>query len=697
MFIMVLAMPTGVHAQVEQRDDDTTSVLDMLVVTASRTEELFRDVSQSMEVVTPEEIRNSAGADLTDILTSHGIQVTYQNSRNYGNSTVTMRGFQSSQHGSELFSNILTLVDGRRAGMDSGSLFGLNNIERIEIIRGPGSVQYGSAGMGGVINVITKTGKEIPEARGEVGIGSFNEYRTSLFGSGKVGQFDIAAAIRFMKADAYDDGEGEKYEDSSVGGVFGYFLKAGWNFTDFHRLGVTASGSRVYKGASGHGTFASTATVVDEFKGKDYTESQDKELDMIDLIYEGGTESEDFSWLARYFFGKSSYVASRYVPSMAEIGFPTKYSTSINKFDHNGAQAQASWDHDMVHLTLGVDWLKYKFSQNQPVVAYTAGAGTARGVSSESTTSDIGAFLLGRLNLLENRNLVFSAGLRYDSFKVRADSVVNNVIQPTVEHSHNSLLPSFGIAYSPIEQLKLRASYGKAYRVPTPREYVGNFYMATILYIGDLNLQPEESSTIDFGFDFQWEDLFASASYFITDFTNYIGTTNAAGDPDCPIARCTRYINTPDVTFKGIEGNLRWNMGRHFGWNFDLTPYVAVTHLFTFDTDDGKKMAGISNTTFSGGLDFNSEEHGLVFSIKATSYKPPSIDSFSSQEPPDFTGAATVWDFSLTKDLFSIKSNAVVKLKVAVDNITNKLYSVTGDEVVMPGRSFYVGLIFDYN
>ncbi|MDR1167181.1 MAG: TonB-dependent receptor plug domain-containing protein, partial [Deltaproteobacteria bacterium] len=146
--LSLLAIPLAATAQ--ERGEQ--SLMDTVIVTTGRTTETFREISQAVTVIPNEVFVNSAGRDLSSVLSDYGIQINYQNNRNYGNAGITMRGFSTSTHGNDIFSNVLVLIDGRRAGMDSVGIMGLGNIERVEIIHGPGSVQYGAAGMGGVVN-----------------------------------------------------------------------------------------------------------------------------------------------------------------------------------------------------------------------------------------------------------------------------------------------------------------------------------------------------------------------------------------------------------------------------------------------------------------------------------------------------------------------------------------------------------------
>jgi vitamin B12 transporter len=131
------------------------SALSTLVVTASRTAEEFREVTSNISVITEEEIESAPASELYQILMQKGIKVQRTNG---GLATVQIRGFITDEHGNDLGSHVLLLLNGRRMGTGNIGILGLANVERIEIIRGPAGVQYGAAAMGGVVNIITKKG-----------------------------------------------------------------------------------------------------------------------------------------------------------------------------------------------------------------------------------------------------------------------------------------------------------------------------------------------------------------------------------------------------------------------------------------------------------------------------------------------------------------------------------------------------------
>ncbi|MGO7771011.1 TonB-dependent receptor plug domain-containing protein, partial [Rhizobium ruizarguesonis] len=73
-----------------------------------------------------------------------------------------LRGASTDGQGRDFRSQVLVLVNGRRAGTANLSKLSPSDVERIEIVRGPSSVIYGSQAMGGVVNIIMKTGATAP-------------------------------------------------------------------------------------------------------------------------------------------------------------------------------------------------------------------------------------------------------------------------------------------------------------------------------------------------------------------------------------------------------------------------------------------------------------------------------------------------------------------------------------------------------
>ncbi|MCX8049647.1 MAG: TonB-dependent receptor [Methylohalobius sp.] len=154
------------------------------VVTASRYLEPGQVAPASMEVITSQDIRRFGWRTLAEAISSlAGFQMTYD--RAYGH--LTVRGVHLP---GEFGSRLLVLIDGHRlnenlqdyAGLDSDFPIDLDDVARIEVVRGPASALYGSSAMLAVIQIITKRGADLEGVRLGAEAGSFGAYQGKLTG-----------------------------------------------------------------------------------------------------------------------------------------------------------------------------------------------------------------------------------------------------------------------------------------------------------------------------------------------------------------------------------------------------------------------------------------------------------------------------------------------------------------------------------
>jgi iron complex outermembrane recepter protein len=168
-------------------------------------------VGTSSTVITAEDIAHSPSNNLPDILAQvPGVQLTslFGSAVNGVKTSVDLRGF-----GAFALSNTLILVNGRRLNdVDMSqvdlSTIPLNSIERIEIIPGnSGAVLYGDNAVGGVINIVTKSGVGGPPVaiRGEAGAGSFNTRLANISAATNYGPWSTSFYGNAIKSDGYRD------------------------------------------------------------------------------------------------------------------------------------------------------------------------------------------------------------------------------------------------------------------------------------------------------------------------------------------------------------------------------------------------------------------------------------------------------------------------------------------------------------
>ena len=157
--------------------DEPVSYEEQVVVTASRGEQQLVNAPAAVTLITTETIQNSPAINIGDLLRAvPGLNVSQASARDIN---LTTRGATST-----LATSQLALVDGRSVYLD---FFGMvmwdlvptnpNDIRQIEVIRGPASAVWGANAMTGVVNVITRTPRELAAAGGTslaIGIGAFD-------------------------------------------------------------------------------------------------------------------------------------------------------------------------------------------------------------------------------------------------------------------------------------------------------------------------------------------------------------------------------------------------------------------------------------------------------------------------------------------------------------------------------------------
>lgn len=190
--------------------------METVVVTGTRTEEKVRRLPANVSVIDDDQIRNSNAKSVVDLLRSQEGIVVRDLLGNGKTAQVDLRGF-----GETGPYNTLVLVDGRRtnaidlSGVDWSEI-PIEQIERIEILRGTGSVLYGDNASGGVINIITKTPSQGFTSKGGALAGSYGRNREEISING--GKESVGAALfaSYEATNGYRDNE--QFRAGNVGG-----------------------------------------------------------------------------------------------------------------------------------------------------------------------------------------------------------------------------------------------------------------------------------------------------------------------------------------------------------------------------------------------------------------------------------------------------------------------------------------------
>lgn len=294
--LLLLVLQTGhvplSHAQdaLEESSDSEAEEtpprfeLDEIVVTASAMEEPIHTVPRNVTVVTREDIQQAPSKNVVDLLNREaGINLRSL----FGTdkqAVIDIRGM-----GATAASDVVVMVDGIRmnssdmSGVDFSSI-PLEMIERIEIVRGAGSVIYGSGAVGGVINIVTRKGSPQKETQLYAAYGSYDTRDTRAGTRGSFHDLGYHLTAGYYDSEGYRDNGDLTKKD--VGGVFDYFL------TDMITLNLSGAYHKDEYGLPG----PVGKQDVDSSKDRTKTDFPDDDGTTTDKRISGGFDIETDRW-----------------------------------------------------------------------------------------------------------------------------------------------------------------------------------------------------------------------------------------------------------------------------------------------------------------------------------------------------------------------------------------------------------------
>ena len=621
--------------------------VDTVVVTASRVAESGRATPQSILVIDSETLEKNQYESLAGLLQNYGLQIMSYGP-NQTSSQITLRGFES-DYSNPLNSNVLVLVNGAPIATTNLSMIPMDGIEQVEILQGPGSVQYGSSAMGGVINIIPRQGGDKFHLGAEAGGGSWNAWRALGSLSGKRNIFDFAGAVTWNRQGSnYTTGNGKLYSDTEVQGRLNYIMNFGVSFNEENRLGIVLLGAKDWD--LGLNQSLSTEEQYGHLGFK-----ADRVNSSADISYDGGYSPMGLSWKLRYF---NAYDQSDYKYGKNPLYY-NDYDIDINQ---SGFQGQASWNRDFLTLTGGVDHTYNKYGTNSLY-------------SHDYEQTNTGGFGLIKLSFLEEL-LTLTGGVRFDGFDFR----VNGKDKSMTNTSYSA-----GIALNPLDWLTLRGTYGTSYKVPSGLAvigYNGGYGGVT----GNPDLKPEKGYGWDAGLDIHWAGLKLALSYFSTLYADKI-----VSDYNYSTGM-EKYHNLGGIAYyNGLEGQIGVDLGEFFEWDFTLRPYFNFTKMFNYNNNKGERIANVRDFDASFGVNFNYPEPGVNVDVRFN-YLGYQKETYPHEMR---TGGKTTMDIFYSQEIYEFEDGGKISLKAEIRNLTNENYAYRYD-YPMPGRSFYIGARYDF-
>ena len=649
---MAVFMPAiSLSAQTAFRD---SVELDPIVVTASHTPKSLKDAPVVTRLITLRDIRIVDATNIQDMLIQEipGLEFGFAMSQE---TSLNMSGFGGS--------SVLFLVDGERmAGetMDNVDYnrMNLDNVGRIEIVKGASSALYGSNAVGGVVNIISRENLEPWTANINSRFNTFgNEWRNGASFSFNTKKWNSLTNFQHTKIDPIDLPKPYSSEEIAIE----LMKKAQGLPYDERVLNDDSNLSRLYGQKTYNVKERLTWRATDHLTligrgGYFFRTSERDTYDYHFNAYSAGLKGK-YAWEpGRYLelsYAYDQYDKANFMPD----------GTRTHDHDYSNRQhvVHALYSHSFGKntLLLGADYLNdylttYQFIDN-----------------TSHSQNNIDGFAQFDWNITPRFNVVGS--VRYDYFSAS---------------SLNALTGRLALVYK-FPWMTFRANYASGFRAPTLKEMYMHFDMGSMGYwiIGNPELEPEKSNNFNVAIERQNRIRNSGILDGVYNFT-LMGYCNLFD----------KRITTIDYTFEGKESALYWNEDGVNVWGVD----VSLGHYFDWGLTlklNYSWMHETGNVYFS---QFNQpRNHSMTWRIGyahrfARFYALDAALSGRSQGEPqsgrtDVDQGYTIWKLMLQHHLWQ-----GITLNTAIDNLFN--YKPRGYYYSSPlttGTSFSVGLSVD--
>ena len=540
----LITVPASGHPPLKIKLQPSETALNELVVTGSRYERQLKDVPVITRVISREEIETVNPVDFTTLLeyTLPGIQFYYNTMSQVPE--ITYQGMDAKA--------VLFLLDGERISGESGdsnidySRFNINDIERIEVVRGAASTLYDSRAIGGVINIITKKSVRPFTASMHTRYAGKKGQSYSASAGVNLHRFSSLTSFGWRKRDSYlvKDEQGKQKEiinpDGSVTksktdpvafNIYGYSImdisqKLSYNFSD---------------------RFTGSARISYYTNKRDKYDNARYYQRYRDLILSGKLKWQ----FADNQNLDLSYIRDNYIKDNVYVDDDERVYGNVNstiRLYYTGMFGKHT-------LSGGVDLLredmKHHFMKDTATVHM----------------KQYSFCLQDDWQLTNKMNVVVG---------VRGDKGGSYRLHFT---------PKVSVLYRPLKTITLRAGYSQGYRIPNLKELYQEFNMGGmgIMMYGNKDLKPEEGTQISASVEYDYKGLNLSVSTYHNRYKNKISYEYISPGKSWNM----KYVNALNVKTTGVEVTANYKLP--FGLRFS----GGYSYVYDYDERDGYNMSWV--------------------------------------------------------------------------------------------------------
>lgn len=656
-----------------------TQTLGTVVVSARRVETRLEDVPQRVEVVTSKDIDKTFQNDLTDLLKKNASAdvVQYPGAL----SGIGIRGFSPEYNGINRHSALL--VDGRPVAADNLATVNMGSIERVEVMKGPGSALYGSGAMGGVVTMVSRQSKGAVRGQVDLSAGRFETGQAKLRVGGSVTQsvdFDYAGS--HIRAGDFTLGNGEVRPNTGYT-MDAHSLRGGFDInTDWRLIAKWTEWRGRDVGSPGDLAYGTQAQQRKQMANSDRD---------VRLLGRAG----DHALSATVFSGTQTTENTTLTSMTASYRAQLPAVNSASELGFFGWQLQDAWEWSPNQvLLLGVDTQDVKAVSR----SYNLGAvGTPR---KDPGTADNQRYSQG---LFAENSWSFNRGATTAYVGVRRDVIAVETLDTPYKVGFTpsrvdfvATNPSAGFKHTFTPLWSLHATVGKAFIAPNALFVTGNYQTPRTLAgktvydytVGNAAIRPESSVSKDLGV--QWGNALAGldVTVFDTEVSDRIvalKTTDTSGGANNGGVTST-YVNGDRASIQGLEWQAHLGFAKHYRFSVGGTRYFQNWTLVNGVQVDANIVPGVA-VKAALDADFGPWSGRLSLRHRGRMKDQDWVYGGGKQiEIDDFT----VLDLNLRYRIDSAQSVAL-----AIENLTDRFYTEKFG-YNMSGRNLRVNCRYDF-
>ncbi len=604
-----------------------------IVVSATRISEPKKESTRYITVITKEDIKSmvTTSTNIGDLIEKMGLGHIHKYPGSL-TAKITLRGFSSDSMGDPFKGGVLILLNGHPIGLTNLATVPVDDIERIEVIRGTSSALYGSQGMGGVINIITKEASEKGlHSSVKLTAGSFQYRKGYLNLSYKTDTLSIYGSYGREKSDNYEVKNLGVYNNTDYENHNGYISLVFEPTKDHKFFGRILSW---------HGWDIGSP-------GPLYSPSPHAETDRLKTVYEGGYEGT-FGKLTLY------HVIDHYTYTDPNWGYKSKSNYNTEGIDYNKS-------FNILNSTVLIGGSYNRIYSEQPVLK-----------PNQPKADHINYALYAIIEKRLFERLTINLSGRYDYYRLKILPTGGIKVNPSTE-DEDQFTYNIGFRYVLFDWISIKGNFGKGFRVPTPLERTGNYTTTYRTWIGNPALKPEKAYNLDGGVDINKGPLGLYLGAFYYNYLDKIISYQVKKS-------YYSYKNTPGARISGVEMEGSLELAELLKLPISLKPYFNLTYLTTYHLDrpenNERRITYLPDWVGSIGIRASGEKFWFDVSGRYNGREKVDDWNFYSKTYGQIIdkGGYTVLYLSM-----GVKPIKNLEISLGIENLLNRYYEVVKD------------------